>query len=165
MSHIISGAMHIVLLFFLGGCVMHETYGTHITTESESAHVQGYWHYRFLYDEELHIVTVDGKREGKIPDWPYAYSVSFPAGKHWLQLALLRNSQTITMCTLEETFQPRHHYKLESLHHDQFLLAHPSSPLFPASITVIVSTPSQPDHHLIIPVVCGKNPINRQNSD
>jgi hypothetical protein len=67
--------------------------------------VEGYWHYRFIYDEELQIVSVDGKREAERSGWPYAYSISLPSGRHWIQLAVLRNSGEIARCAFEETFE------------------------------------------------------------
>lgn len=133
--------------------------------ESELAVVEGYWHYRFLYDEELHIISVDGKREGGRTGWPYAYSVSLPPGKHWLQFAILRNSGAIAMCAFEWDFEPKHHYKLKRLDHDQALLAHPTTPRFAASLSVEVAAPAKPPETIRIPAHCGKHPICRQSSD
>ena len=125
MSRMIFTAVGVCMLAFPAGCVMHEIYGGSAVPESELAFVEGYWHFRVLYDEELHIVSVDGKREGESSGWPYAYSISLPSGKHWLQLAILRNSGVVAWCAFEWTFEAQHRYKLERLDHDQFLLAHP----------------------------------------
>jgi hypothetical protein len=153
------------LLAALAGCVTHETYGDHLRPKSERAVVEGYWHYRFLYDEELHIASVDGKREGGRSGWPYAYSISLPSGRHWLQLAVLRNSQGIAKCALEWTFEGGHRYKLQGLEHDQLLLAHPSSSPFLASISMVVTAPDESDHHEKVSAVCGKEAMCLQNSD
>ena len=82
-----------------------ETYDDHTLPQSQIAFVEGYWHYRFIYDEELQIVSVDGKREAERSGWPYAYSISLPSGRHWIQLAVLRNSGEIARCAFEETFE------------------------------------------------------------
>lgn len=162
---IISSTIGVCVLTFLAGCVMHETCGNQAFPESELAVVEGYWHYRFLYDEELHIASVDGKREGARSGWPYAYSISLPPGKHWLQLSILRNSRPIAMCAFESTFETQHHYKLQRLNHDQFLLAHPSSSPFSASISMVVTAPSDSVQHLEVSAVCGKETMCHQNSD
>lgn len=152
-------------LVFLAGCIMHETYGDHATPKSELAVVEGYWHYRFLYDEELHVVSVDGKRRGGKSNWPYAYAISLPSGRHWLQLAILRNSGEIARCAFDWIFEAQHHYKLQSLDHDQVLLAHPLSSPFAASISMVVTAPTQLVQHLKVSAVCGKEAMCRQNSD
>ena len=156
MSRMIFTAVGVCMLAFPAGCVMHEIYGGNAVPESELAFVEGYWHFRVLYDEELHIVSVDGKREGESSGWPYAYSVSLPSGKHWLQLAILRNSGVVAWCAFELTFEAQHRYKLERLDHDQFLLAHPVSSPFAASISMAVTAPGQPVQHLSAPAVCGR---------
>ena len=104
MSRIIAATLGVWMHAFIMGCVMHETYGNHALPESELAVVEGYWHYQVLYDEELHIASIDGKRESGRSGWPYAYSVSLPSGRHWLQLAILRNSGEIARCAFEWTF-------------------------------------------------------------
>jgi hypothetical protein len=144
---------------------MHETYGDHAAPEKEHALVVGYWHYRLLYDEELHVVSVDGKREGGKGGWPYAYSISLPSGRHWLQLVVLRNSGEIARCAFEWKFETQHRYKLQRLDHDQFLLAHPSSSPFSASISMVVTKPSSSVHHVEVPAACGKEAMCRQDSD
>ena len=165
MLRLISATVRVCMLSFLAGCVGHETYGDHGLPESELAVVEGYWRYRFLYDEELHIVSVDGKRKGWADGWPYAYSVSLPPGMHWLQLAILRNGRDVAMCAFEWTFEAQHRYKLQRLHHEQFLLAHPSSSLFAASISIAATAPARPVQQLSAPAVCGAGPLCRQNSD
>ena len=165
MLRMILATMGVCTVPFLAACVMHETYGDHSVLESELAFVEGYWHYRFLYDEELHIVSVDGRRESGKSGWPYAYSISLPAGRHWLQLAILRNSGDLARCAFEWTFEAQHRYKLQALDHDQFLLAHPSSPRFAAAISMVVTAPAKPDQVLRVPAVCGKGAMCRQNSD
>ena len=162
---IIHATLGVWMLAFLAGCVMHETYSNHALPESELAVVEGYWHYRFLYDEELHIASVDGKREGGRSGWPYAYSVSLPSGRHWLQLVILRNSGEIARCAFEWKFESQHRYKLQRLDHDQFLLAHPSSSPFSASLSMVVTAPSNSVRHFEVSAVCGKEAICRQNSD
>jgi hypothetical protein len=162
---IITTTLGIWMLVFPAGCVMHENYGNHALTESERAVVEGYWHYRFLYDEELHIASVDGKREGGRSGWPYAYSVSLPSGRHWLQLAILRNGGEIARCAFEWTFEGQHRYKLQRLDHDQFLLAHPSSLMFSASLSMVATAPSNSAQHLDVSAVCGKAAMCRQASD
>jgi hypothetical protein len=153
------------VLVFLAGCVMHETYGDHAAPESDRAVVDGYWHYRFLYDEELHVVSVGGTRDDRKGGWPYAYSISLPSGRHWLQLAVLRNSNEIARCAFEWTFEAQHRYKLQRVDHDQFLLAHPSSSPFAASISMKVTAPSKSVHDLKVSAVCAKDAMCRQNSD
>jgi hypothetical protein len=165
MLRVISATVRVCTLSLLAGCVGLETYGDHALSESELAVVEGYWRYQFLYDEELHIVSVDGKREGGKSGWPYAYSVSLPPGTHWLQLAILRNSRDIAMCAFEWTFEAQHRYKLQRPHHEQFLLAHPSSSLFAASISIAAAAPARPVQHSSAPAVCGTGPLCRQNSD
>lgn len=153
------------MLALIAGCAMHETYGDHTLAGSELAVVEGYWRYLLLYDEELHIVSVDGTREGGRSGWPYAYSVSLPSGKHWLQIAILRNSREIVMCAFEWTFEAQHRYKLRRLHHDQSLLAHPSSPVFAASISITDAAHAQSTQHLRAPAVCGTEHMCRQSSE
>lgn len=165
MLRIIDATLGVWVLAFLAGCVMHETYSNHALPESELAVVEGYWHYRFLYDEELHIASVDGKREGGKSGWPYAYSASLPSGRHWLQLAILRNSGEIARCAFEWSFESQHRYKLQRLDHNQFLLAHPSSSPFTASLSMVVTAPSNSVRHLEVSAVCGKEAMCRQNSD
>ena len=165
MSRIIAATLGVWMHTFITGCVMHETYGNHALPESELAVVEGYWHYQVLYDEELHIASVDGKRESGRSGWPYAYSVSLPSGRHWLQLAILRNSGEIARCAFEWTFECQHRYKLQRLDHDQLLLAHPSSSPFSASLSMVVTTPSNSVQSLKVSAVCGKEAMCRQNSD
>jgi hypothetical protein len=145
--------------------VGHETYGDHGLPESELAVVEGYWRYRLLYDQELHIVSADGKREGREGGWPYAYSVSLPPGMHWLQLAILRNGRDVAMYAFEWRFEAQHRYKWQRLHHEQFLLAHPSSSLFAASISIAATAPARPVQYSSAPAVCGTGPACRQKSD
>jgi hypothetical protein len=164
MLRIIDATLGVWMLAFLAGCVMHETYGNNALPESELAVVEGYWHYRFLYDEELHIASVDGKREGGRSGWPYAYSVSLPSGRHWLQLAILRNGGEIARCAFEWSFESQHRYKLQRLDHDQFLLAHPSSSPFSASLSMVVTAPSNSVRNLEVSAVCGEEAMCRQNS-
>lgn len=147
------------------GCVIHERYGDQAVQESERAVVEGYWRFLFLYDEELHIVSVDGNRDSRKSGWPYAYSVSLPSGTHWLQLAILRNSRDIAMCAFEWTFEAAHHYKLQRVRHDQFPLAHPASPRFVVSLSMVVGGPSQPARELSAPGVCGTGPFCRRDED
>lgn len=165
MPRMMLAAAGVCLPAFLAGCVMHETYGDRTVPESGLAVVEGYWRYQFLYDEELHVVSVDGRREGGRSGWPYAYSVSLPSGKHWLQLAILRNSHAIAMCAFEWTFAARHRYKLERLRHGQALLAHPASVPFAASISIVATAPDAAVRHASAPATCGKGPMCRQSSD
>lgn len=165
MTRAVLATAGVCLLGFVSGCVMHETYGDHALPEGELAVVEGHWRYRFLHDEELHIASVDGKRDGGRSGWPYAYSVSLPPGKHWLQLAILRNSGAIAMCAFEWTFEARHHYKLQRLHHGQVLLAHPTSSPFAASISMEVAAPAKPVRELTASATCGKGTMCRQGSD
>ena len=165
MLRIISATSGVCALSFLAGCVVHETYGDHALPEGELAVVEGYWRYQFLYDEELHIVSVDGKPAGGRIGWPYAYSVSLPPGLHWLQIAILRNGGDVAKCAFEWTFEARHRYKLKRLHHDQALLAHPLSSPFAASISIAAAAPARPDQFSSAPAVCSTGPVCRQNSD
>lgn len=159
----ISATVGACLLALLAGCVLHQTYGEPELPESELAVVEGYWRYLFLYDEELHIVSVDGKRKSeRLFD---AYSVSLPAGKHWLQLSIKRNSGEIARCAFEWQFDARHRYKMNRLRHDQFLLAHPATSFFTASISMEVTAPAKPDQLLSVPAVCARNALCRQDAD
>ncbi|MFU2486308.1 hypothetical protein [Thauera sp. WH-1] len=153
------------LLSLLTGCVMLENYGDDALPESERAIVEGYWHYRFIYDEELHIASVDGRREGGRSGWPYAYSVSLPSGQHWLQIAILRNSGAIAGCAFAWTFEAGHHYKLQRLRHDQFLLAHPATERFRATLDVVVTAPDGVAQPVSVPAVCGKRLMCRGDAD
>lgn len=164
-SDTVSATIGVCAFTFLAGCVTLETYGDQALPQSERAVVEGYWRYQLLYDEELHIVSVDGKRDSGRDSWPYAYSVSLPSGRHWIQIAILRNSGEIARCAFAWTFEARHHYKLQRLRHDQFLLAHPSTPRFAASLAMVVTAPATPVEHLSAPAVCGKGSICRQSSD
>lgn len=148
----------------LGGCAMHETYGDPAMAQSERAVVEGYWHYRFLYDEELHIVSLDGGNNAK-RDWPNAFSISLPSGNHWLQLALLRNGGEIARCAFEMNFAALHHYKITRLHHEQALLAHPGTSHYQASLTVIITAPDVPEHSVMVPAVCATSAMCRQKTD
>lgn len=144
---------------------MHESYGDHALPEAERADIEGYWRYQLLYFEELQIVSVDGKREGGQGGLAYASSVSVPAGRHWLQLLILRNNSDIAMCAFEWTFEARHHYKLHRIDHGQVLLAHPLSERFPASISMVVTDSSKPDQRLSARAECGKATHCREPSD
>jgi hypothetical protein len=152
-------------LMSLVGCAMHETYGDRALPEAERAEIEGYWRYQLLYFEELQIVSVDGTREGGQNALAYASSVSVPAGRHWLQLAILRNNSDIAMCAFEWRFEAKHHYKLHRVDHEQALLAHPLSPRFPASISMDVTSPSIPAQRLHARAECGKAAHCRQSSD
>lgn len=153
------------VLVSLGGCVVLETHGDRTIPEQQRAIVEGYWHYRFLYDEELHIVSVDGQREAGRTGWPYAYSVSLPAGRHWLRFVILRNGGAIAGCAFEWTFQAGRHYKLQRLHHDQFLLAHPAAERFKGALDVLVSAPDETALDLSVPVECGRRLMCREDVD
>jgi len=153
------------MLAFLAGCVLHETYGGPGVPENDLAVVQGYWHYLLLYDEEMHIVSVDGRRESGNKGWPYAYSISLPSGKHWLELAVLRNSGELARCAFEWRFEAQTRYKIKALHHDQFLLAHPASSPFAASISMEMAARGKPALLLTVPAVCATSAMCRQDSD
>ncbi len=152
-------------LALLPACVMLETHGDRALPESERALVEGYWHYRVLYDEELHIVSVDGRREEGRSDWPYAYSVSLPSGRHWLQVALMRNSGEITRCAFDWTFEAQHRYKMQRVRHHQALLAHPTARRFAGSIEMAVTAPGGSVRQAAVPAVCGWGAMCRQDSD
>lgn len=147
------------------GCVTHETYGDGAAPRSDLAVVAGYWHYRVLYDEELHIAAVDGRRESGRSGWPYAYSVSLTPGTHWLKVVILRNSSEIASCGFEWTFDARHRYAVQRVDHHQFLLAHPTSVRFAASLAIEVTAPGEPARKLRVPAVCGEHAICRQDVD
>lgn len=161
----IPARLGLCLLAFLAGCVMHETYGDPEASERDLALVEGYWHYLLLYDEEMHIVSVDGKRKRGSDAWFHAYSVSLPAGRHWLELAILRNSGEIARCAFEWTFAARHRYEMTRLRHDQFLLAHPASSPYTASISMEMTAPDKPVQLLSVPAVCATAAMCRQSSD
>lgn len=158
-------AVAVCTLTSLAGCAMHETYGDRTLPEEERAVIEGYARYLLLYFEDLQIVSVDGKLEGGENRWAYASSVSLPAGRHWLQISILRNNSSIAMCAFEWTFEAKHHYKLRRVDHEQVLLAHPSSPRFPASISMNVTSPSMPTQRLRVRAECGKAAHCRQTSD
>lgn len=142
---------------------MHETYGDRALPQTERAVIEGYSRYLFLYFEDLQIAAVDGKRVGG--RWADASSVSVPSGKHWLQFLILRNNTSIASCAFEWSFEAGHHYKLQRLDHEQALLAHPTSPRFPASISMNVSAPSGPARSLSVRAECGTGPHCRSSSD
>jgi hypothetical protein len=142
------------MLALLAGCAMHETYGDRALPQAQRAVIEGYFRYPLLYFEELQIVRVDGGLVGG--QFANASSVSVPSGKHWLELSILRNNTEVTLCALEWTFEAAHRYQLQHLHHDQFLLAHPASPRFRASLSMDVSAPSRPAQRVSVEVECGK---------
>jgi len=163
--HILLATLGVCILMLLTGCVMLETYGDQTVMQSERAVVKGYWRYKILFEEELHIESVDGKRDSGKRGWPYAYSVSLPSGRHWLQIVILRNSGEIARCAFEWKFEAQHRYKLKHLHHDQLLLAHPSSLPFAATISIVDTDPSGAAHPVDVSAMCGKQAMCRQNSD
>jgi hypothetical protein len=165
MSRMIFARVGLCMLAFVAGCVMHETYGEPDLPESELAVVEGNWRYLFLFDEEMHIASVDGTRKSATNGWPYAYSVSLPSGKHWLQLVILRNSGEVARCAFEWSFDAGHHYKMKRLRHDQFLLAHPATSPYTASIAMEMTAPAKPAQLLSVPAVCATAAMCRQNSD
>lgn len=130
------------LLLLLPGCTWHESYLPDAAAEEDAALVQGYWRYRVLYDEELLITGVDGQESRDHPGWPYARSASIPAGTHRVSLVILRNSRLIVSCEFQAPFEPRFHYRLEKIEHNQALLAHPETPSFKAFLRVAVVTPA-----------------------
>lgn len=138
----------------LAGCATHETYGDRSLTQGDRAVVEGYWRYLLLYFEELQIVSVDGKLVGG--RFAYASSVSVPSGKHWLQLSIVRNSTDIAMCAFEWIFEAGHNYKVQQLHHEQALLAHPTSPRFAASIAIDISAPGAAAQPVSARAECGR---------
>jgi hypothetical protein len=140
----------------LAGCATHEIHGDPALPEAERAVIEGYWRYPLLYFEELQIVSVDGKRQGAPSGLAYASSVSVPAGRHSLQVMVLRNNNAIALCAFEWTFEPKHHYKVQHIDHDQFLLAHPSVPRFPVSVSMDVTAPSIPARHVRAGAECGE---------
>lgn len=152
----IMSAVTMCALTSLAGCAIHETYGDRALPEEERAVIEGYARYLLLYFEDLQIVSVDGELKGGESRWAHASSVSVPAGRHWLQISILRNNSDIAMCAFEWTFEARHHYKLHRVDHEQALLAHPSSPRFPASISMDVTSPSMPTQRLHVRAECGK---------
>ena len=163
MSRAIFVMVIMCVLTFSAGCAMHETYGDRALPQAERAVIEGYSRYLFLYFEDLQIVSVDGKRVGG--PWADASSVSVPSGKHWLQFLILRNNTSIASCAFEWSFEAEHHYKLQHLEHEQTLLAHPTSPRFPASISMIVSAPFRPAQSVSARAECGKGPHCRSTSD
>lgn len=165
MSRTILLTASIFTLVVSAGCATHEIYDDRALPETERAFIEGYSRYQLLYFENLEIVSVDGRREGGQTGWPYASSVSVRSGRHWLQLLILRNSRDIAMCAFEWTFEPKHHYKLQRVNHEQFLLAHPSAPRFPASISMVVTTDSKPPQQLNARAECGKAANCRQAAD
>lgn len=163
MSRAIFVTVIMCVLTISAGCAMHETYGDRALPQAERAVIEGYSRYLLLYFEDLQIVSVDGKRVGGA--WADASSVSVPSGKHWLQFLILRNNKSIASCAFEWSFDAEHHYKLQHLEHEQTLLAHPTSPRFPASISMIVSAPSRPAQSVRARAECGKEPHCRSTSD
>ena len=138
----IAWAPSLFILLLSAGCATRDTLGDPALPASERATIEGYSRYEFLYFEDLQIVSVDGRREGARAGWPYASSASVPAGTHRIRLVIMRNSRDIALCGFEWTFEAGHRYKLQRLRHDQFLLAHPAVPRFPASVEMVVTGPS-----------------------
>jgi hypothetical protein len=147
----------------VAGCATHETYGDRALPQAERAVIEGYSRYLFLYFEDLQIVSVDGNLVGG--QWADASSVSLPWGKHWIQFSVLRNNSQIAMCAFDWAFEAGHHYKLQHLHHQQALLAHPTSPRFTAAVSMDVSTASQPGQRLNARAECGTARHCRRASD
>lgn len=163
-SRVVQMLVVMCLPAFLVGCVSYETHGDPKMPESDRAVVEGYWHYRFIYDEDMHIVSVDGKPK-RDDAWFHAHSVGLPSGSHWLQLAILRNSGEIARCGFELKFEAQHHYKITGLHQNQFLLAHPATSPFKAEITLKITTPDQGAQVVTVPATCAQAAICRQNID
>lgn len=161
MAHILLMACFAITL---PGCVMHETYTTSRVQKNDLADVEGYWHYRLFYDESLQIVSVDGKQK-RNDAWLHAYSISLPAGPHWLQLAISRNAGEIARCAFEWDFAAEHRYKITGLHHDQLFLAHPATSPFKAELSVVEDVPAEQSRELSIPATCAQTAICRQESD
>lgn len=147
----------------LVGCATHETYGDRALPEAERAIIEGYTRFLFLYFEDLQIVSVDGNLVGG--QWADASSVSVPRGTHWIQFSILRDNRQIAMCAFDWAFEAGYHYKLQHLHHQQALLAHPTSPRFTAAISMDIGTPSQPSQRLTARAECGKARHCRRASD
>lgn len=156
MSRTVLSTLGMLSLVCFAGCASHETYGDRALPETERAVIEGYSRYQLLYFEELQIVSVDGRRERGQTGWPYASSVSVPSGRHWVQLLILRNSSDIAMCAFEWNFEAKHHYQLERVNHEQLLLAHASAPRFPASISMVATSASEPPRRISTRAECGK---------
>lgn len=139
----------------LGGCVLHETYGDPTVPDSELAVLEGYWHYFLIYDEDMQIASVDYE-QARQDAWFNAYSASLPPGSHRLEVAISRNGTEIAACTFNWTFEAQHHYKMTGLQHHQLALAHPSTPVYEAAISVTVTAPTEQEQVLAIPATCSQ---------
>lgn len=143
------------LPLLLSGCVLHETYGDPKVPDSELAVLEGYWHYFLIYDEDMQIVSVDYEK-AREDAWFYAYSASLPPGLHRLEVAISRNGREIAACAFKWTFEAQHHYKMTGLQHHQLLLAHPSTAVYEAAISVTVTAPGEQEQVLAIPATCSQ---------
>ena len=151
----LAGLSMVCTPLLLGACVMRDEYGGASTAEADLAIVEGYWHYRFLYDEELLIVSVDGVQK-RADAWFFARSITLPAGEHRVELAVLRNSGEEARCVFNWPFQARHRYKITKLSHEGIMLAHPVTPTYDAVLHVKVRPPTGKSADLTIPAKCGE---------
>lgn len=119
--------------------------------DSESAVLEGYWRYLFLYIEQLGISSVDGKRASGLLG--YADSVSLPRGGHWIEIKLDRNYGLVARCAFELNIDSRRHYQIKAIKY-KGLLAHPLSSPYKSLILLEAAEHGEPAQALSVAAVC-----------
>lgn len=156
----------IVTLFipvFFAACGTLETVPAHDQQDSDAAVLEGYWHYLFLYTEQLGISSVDGKRASGFLG--YVNSVKLAPAKHWIEITVQRNYGNVARCAFELEFDARRHYQIKTPVTDG-LLARPASSPYRAAIAIEIAAPGKSTETRSAAATCTRGELLcRQNSE
>ena len=151
------------MLAFLAACGTLETYPGPERPDSEIAILEGYWHYLFIYTEQIGISAVDGRRASNFSR--YVDSVRLLPGRHWIELIVARNYGSVARCSYEYEFDAQSHYRMKTLS-VKGLLAHPLSSPYRGSISIEVAAPGRSVQVVSVAAVCTSGELLcRQDSD
>jgi hypothetical protein len=151
------------MVAILAACSTLETGAASEGEVGEIAVLEGYWRYRFLYDEQLGISAVDGRRASNFSG--HLGSVSLTPERHWIEIKVLRNSRDVARCAFELKPDARRHYQVRALEVEG-LLAHPVSSPYEGSIRIDATVHGEPAQTQYAAAVCTRgDALCRQDSD
>jgi len=139
------------MLPFLAACGTLEVIPAGERQDSQTVVLEGYWRYLFLYEEQLGISSVDGRRATGLLG--HVGLVRLPAGRHWIEVRVDRNGGRIARCAFELKFDAQIHYQIEALKVDG-LLAHPVSSPYKGSLRIATAAAGKPVQTLNVGVAC-----------